>query len=235
MADRERRYEHLYGQELQDLMQKAPVAWLPLGILEHHGEHLPWGLDGLKAHGVCMRLAEKLGGVVLPAAHLAGIHGDPGEDADEADFRRRHGRIGDFMYREATFRTFLRETFDSLTNIGFRVIVAYTGHYPSVQTRVLKQAADAFTAGGGAVVIPFWEPLACGDGDHGGKYETSIYMALEPGGARLEAVREDKTGRPGYYRGRNVQDEASAAFGEQALAQVAEFLGKRVCEALGLE
>jgi creatinine amidohydrolase len=223
----ERRYEMLYGEELFRLMREQPVAWLPLGILEQHGEHLPWGLDGLKAHAICLRLAQRLGGVVLPANHLAGVHGDC-RDADESEFRRRHAAIGDLLYREQTFRTYLQETFDGLGNMGFRVIVAYTGHYPEVQTRILQEVAEAFTAKGGATVIPFWEPLACGGGDHGGKWETSIFMALAPEGVRLDAVRDDRTGQAGYYRGQDVRSHASAAFGEQALAQIEAYLGEAI-------
>ncbi len=104
MKQTERRYEHLYGAELFDLIQERPLAWLPLGILEKHGWHLPWGLDGLKAHAVCLRLAKKFGGVVLPAIHLASVHGNRRE-ADENEFRSRHAAVGDFLYREETFRT----------------------------------------------------------------------------------------------------------------------------------
>jgi creatinine amidohydrolase len=223
----ERRLELLYGEELFCRIKERPLAWLPLGILEAHGEHLPWGLDGLKAHAVCLRLAERLGGVVLPAHHLAGVHGDC-RDGDETAFRRRHAAIGDLLYREQTFRTYLHETFDGLANIGFRVIVAYTGHYPKVQTLILSEVAAAFTATGAATVIPFWEPLACGEGDHGGKWETSIYLALAPEEVRLDAIRDERTGRSGYYRGQDVRRYASAAFGEQALAQVEAYLGEAV-------
>ncbi len=60
MKQTERRYEWLYGDELFDLIDEQPLAWLPLGILEKHGGHRPWGLDGLKAHAVCTRLATEL-------------------------------------------------------------------------------------------------------------------------------------------------------------------------------
>jgi creatinine amidohydrolase len=244
MTQTERRYEYLYGDELFDLIQECPLAWLPLGILEKHGGHLPWGLDGLKAHAVCLRLAKRLGGVVLPATHLAGIHGDCRE-ADESTFRSRHATIGDFLYREETFRTFLTETFDSLANIGFRVIVAYTGHYPDIQTRILKEAAETFTAtsplppfeggiegGCRVVVIPFWEPLACGEGDHAGKWETSLYLALAPDAVRLDAIADERTGQAGYYRGQDVRTHTSKAFGERALAQVEAYLTEAVERAL---
>lgn len=229
MAITERRYERLYGEELFTLLLEKPLAWLPLGILESHGAHLPWGLDGLKAHAVCLRLADRLGGVVLPANHFAGIHGDSAKEEEKA-FRKRAAEIGDLLYSEKLFRAFLLQTFDSLANLGFRVIVAYSGHYPLVQTEVLRQVAQEFTASGEAVVVPFWEPLACGDGDHGGKWETSIYLALAPEEVRLEAAREDRDGHLGYYRGQKM-DQASAAFGEQALAQIETYLEQAVTRA----
>jgi creatinine amidohydrolase len=229
---RERRYELLYGEELYRLMRERPLAWLPLGILEHHGEHLPWGLDGLKAHAVCLRLAERLGGVVLPAQHLAGVHGDC-RDTDDDSFRRCHAAAGDLLYREQTFRTYLWETVDSLANLGFRVIVAYSGHYPEVQTRLVQEVADAFTRTGAATVISFWEPLACGEGDHGGRWETSIYLALAPEAVRVEAIREERTGQAGFYRGQDVRSHASASFGEQALAKIETYLADAVRAAFG--
>ena len=96
---------------------------------------------------------------------------------------------------------------------------------------IVRETAEAYSASGKAVVIPFWEPLACGDGDHGGKWETSIYMAVAPGAARLDAVREDRTGEPGIYRGQNVPEHSSVEFGEKALAQVEAYLA----EAIGRE
>jgi creatinine amidohydrolase/Fe(II)-dependent formamide hydrolase-like protein len=178
-----------------------------------------------------MRLAERLGGVVLPATHLGGVHGDCRE-ADEGAFRRRFAAIGDLLYREETFRQFLHETFDGLANVGFRAIVAYTGHYPAVQTRILREAAEAFTATGAAIVIPFWEPLACGEGDHGGKWETSIYLALAPDAVRLDAIRDERTGQAGHYRGQDVRSHASVALGEKALAQVEAYLTEAVERAM---
>ena len=227
MAGNECRYEWLYGDELFERIRERPLAWLPLGILEKHGGHLPWGLDGLKAHAVCMRLADRLGGVVLPASHLAGIHGDC-RKKDERAFRQSHREVGDLLYREATFRTFLDESFDGLANLGFEVIVAYTGHYPDVQTQILREAAETFSAAGSATVIPFWEGLACGEGDHAGKWETSIYLALDPGAVRLDAIRDEDTGRAGYYRGQDVRGHTSEAFGREALARVEDYLAGAV-------
>jgi creatinine amidohydrolase/Fe(II)-dependent formamide hydrolase-like protein len=164
--------------------------------------------------------------VVLPTSHLAGIHGDG--DGDDASLRQRRAAQGDLLYREQSFRVFLEETFDGLANLGFRAIVAYTGHYPTIQTRLLQEAAEASTAQGGATVIPFWEPLACGAGDHGGKWETSIYLALAPEAVRLDAIRDERTGQPGHYRGQDVRGQASAALGEQALEWIEAYLTEAI-------
>jgi creatinine amidohydrolase len=225
------RYEYLYGEELFDLIQKCPLAWVPMGILEKHGGHLPWGLDGLKAHAICLELAQKIGGVVLPASHLSGIHGDRKDETEET-FLRRRAKAGDFLYAEALFRHFLEQTFHSLVNIGFEVIVAYTGHYPNIQTQILRDVAEGFTKLGRANVIPFWEPLACGEGDHAGKWETAIYLALKPDEVRLEDVCDEATGRAGFYRGKDVGNQASKALGQKALAQVEAYLSAAVGKAL---
>jgi len=37
-AGQERRWEMLYGREFYVLLKKRPLAWLPLGILEKHGD-----------------------------------------------------------------------------------------------------------------------------------------------------------------------------------------------------
>lgn len=230
---RERRYEWLYGDELRRAMRELPLAWVPLGVLEEHGAHLPWGLDALKAHAVCLRMAARIGGVVLPPCHFAGIHGDARPGADD-EWRAGAAEAGDMLYTEATFRALLRETFQALANVGFRVVVAYTGHYPTVQTTAVADVA-AECSTDGVSVVPFWEPLACGGGgDHGGKWETSIFMALRPGAARLYAVSDPHTGDAGHYRGQRVAETASAALGEWALERIEEYLAAAIADAFGL-
>ena len=61
-----RRYEELRPDELVRAVQTCPVLFWPLGLIEHHGWHLPVGLDGLKAERICIRIAEYTGGVLLP-------------------------------------------------------------------------------------------------------------------------------------------------------------------------
>ena len=68
------RYELMLGREATEAITGFPVGYLPVGCLERHGDHLPMGLDIIKAHGVCCLLGQVLGGVVFPPHFYAGIH-----------------------------------------------------------------------------------------------------------------------------------------------------------------
>ena len=59
-------YEELRPEELVQRVQEMPVAYLPLGTLEWHGPHMPLGADGIQSKELFVRVAEKVGGVVLP-------------------------------------------------------------------------------------------------------------------------------------------------------------------------
>ena len=62
-------FELLLPQERRAIVAQRPVAYIPLGTLEWHREHLPVGLDALTSHGLCLRAAMQDGGVVLPPLH----------------------------------------------------------------------------------------------------------------------------------------------------------------------
>ena len=58
-------YEELLPEECVQRIQEMPVAYLPLGTLEWHGPHMPLGADGIQSKELFVRVAEKVGGVVL--------------------------------------------------------------------------------------------------------------------------------------------------------------------------
>ncbi len=213
----ERRYEYIYGGELQALIAERPLAWVPLGILEKHGEHLPWGLDALKAHGVCMHLADKLGGAVLPATHLAGVHQE--WDPDPKVAKKMMAEVGDFYLRERTFRMLLQDTIVGLANIGFEVIVLYTGHYPDMQIEIVQDEATKATQAGVAHVIGFDERSHFKDGDHAGKWETAIYMAVD-GKVRMNKVKPEQGGQLGYWTESSPPTDANKEFGKEVLQKL---------------
>ena len=63
-------YAELTPKEFRKRLKAAPIAYLPLGTLEWHGEHLPLGSDGIQARGFLEELARRVGGIVLPMLFL---------------------------------------------------------------------------------------------------------------------------------------------------------------------
>ena len=67
------RWEYLTPPEFKKLVKEEQICILPLGILERHGEHLPYGTDGLSVHAIACRAP----GQYAPDAHA--VHGDGGQ------------------------------------------------------------------------------------------------------------------------------------------------------------
>ena len=65
-------YEELKPSELEKEIKNNPIAYWPLGLIEHHGWHLPIGFDGIKAYQFCKKLAEKNCGLILPTMWWGG-------------------------------------------------------------------------------------------------------------------------------------------------------------------
>ena len=49
------RLERLRPAGVDAALERASVAWIPLGALEYHAPHLPIGTDGFTAHGLRSR------------------------------------------------------------------------------------------------------------------------------------------------------------------------------------
>lgn len=225
----ERRYEQLYGDERRELIVEKSLAWVPLGILEKHGEHLPWGLDAMKAHAVCMHLAERIGGVVLPANHLAGVH-EPWV-ADPEKNLQWQAAVGNFYLRAETFRMLLEDIVRGLTTVGYRLIVLYSGHYPSLQRQIVQEVVAWATRSDLSPVIGFDEYSFFGEGEHAGKWETSLYLALG-GEVRSKAIRDDQADVVGFWPSNSPPTEASATFGQIALERMNEHFRHCISEVL---
>lgn len=165
------RYEELRPDQLASLVASAPVAFWPLGLLEHHGWHLPLGLDELKAERFCRRVAVQTGGVLLPTMWWGGGGG--------------HGSFMWTVYQpEDAAERILVRTVERLVAFGFRAIVLFAGHYPwqgilqrtippfeSLHPEVLFVWGTETNIGGKDLPLP---------GDHAAREETSYGLALHP-------------------------------------------------------
>src|SRR3990170_5235388 len=101
------RYEEMLPHEVVEAREKCPIAYVPIGGIEWHGEHNCLGLDTVKAHALAMRCAEVGGGLAMPAlfwgenreSHLMEANGDPeGKIAEKMNLPRESFRPG-YMQR----------------------------------------------------------------------------------------------------------------------------------------
>ncbi len=105
-------------------MARAPVAWVPMGALEFHADHLPNGTDGITGQGLLVRAAERLGGVVLPWSYLTlGTLALPWS----------------FRYEPPLVAEALRQTIRQLPAYGVRLAVVHTGHGPLDLAHLIKR------------------------------------------------------------------------------------------------
>jgi creatinine amidohydrolase len=183
------RYQELRPDQLAELIEAAPIAFWPLGLLEHHGWHLPVGLDGLKAEHICTRVAERTGGVLLPTMWW-------GAGGGHGDFLWTH-----YQSQEAA-EAILVHTVDQLIAYGFRVLVLLAGHYP--WRTILDRHLPALQKTHPEVLFLWGTEMDVGGeirlpGDHAAREETSYGLALFPQWVDLDALRpgRDASAWPG--------------------------------------
>src|SRR5947208_1594095 len=67
---RSHRLELMHPDEIVAERKRTPIAYIPVGPLEWHGPHLPYGTDMLHAYWLALGAVRKTGGVVLPPLPL---------------------------------------------------------------------------------------------------------------------------------------------------------------------
>jgi creatinine amidohydrolase len=226
----ERRYERLHPAELRAAVERAPIAFVPVGTLEFHGEHLPFGVDSFEAHALCLRAAELAGGVVLPSVYLA-------SGCLDLPFT--------LSFEPELVHAWVGATVDRLADRGFTVVVVLTGHGPLDLNHLLKRVcveAEERHSGLAAYALCWLELNAArltepeaGEPtcvDHAARVETSWMLALEPDLVRLDRLPDDPEAATVGVYGRNPRFTASADFGERQIAAAAELLAARAGELL---
>jgi creatinine amidohydrolase len=182
-AAREVRLERLHPQEIDQALQSCPTLFQPLGTIEWHGLHNIVGLDAIKAHHLCVRAAERGGGLVAPAVY-GGVGGldqphtfvmEPENDVHSVLLSPWLEKLG----REAARQ-------------GFRAVVFLTGHYGAAQQIVVRDTAVRLSRSLGIPVLGTPEYMLALDvgyrGDHAAWGETSLMMYLDPANVDLSRL-----------------------------------------------
>lgn len=196
---RTRQMQYLRPDEILREMRQTPVAYLPLGLLEWHGPHLPLGVDALNAETVCKLAADDSGGLVWPAQYFGTERERDPDLLDALGFERDAYIVGmDFPANslpspyasEEAFALIVREQFRMIAQMGFKVIIAVSGHGATNQLETLKRLAAEFNAAGQARVLvemPFVVDdsgvMAVG---HASRIETAVMLAIAPETVNLD-------------------------------------------------
>jgi creatinine amidohydrolase len=169
------RYAELLPEELEGIWRDRPAAYCAWGALEWHGPHLPLGLDGLVAERFAERLAEQVGGVLLPTMWLP-ITALPHDYS--------------LSIRAEGVKGIWRDLLDGLHRAGARVICLISGHYAQGHEIELYHASvDAMHAHPNLRVLSATPLELLGRDDyldHAGRWETAQLLNIRPDLVHLE-------------------------------------------------
>jgi creatinine amidohydrolase len=224
------RLERLRPDEIAAALERAPIAWIPLGALEFHAPHLPNGTDGFTGHAVAVGAAERLGGVVLPWSYLTiGTLALPWS----------------FRYDPVLVAESLRQTLRQLPAHGVRLAVVHTGHGPLDLNHLIKRVCAEVEAEGiglralGLCYLELNAVLGTGLGtdwpvavDHGSTMETSWAAALEPDLVATDRLPDDRGASIVGVYGPNPRFTADAAVGAAQIAAASDLLAQRAAAVL---
>lgn len=138
MTKQKVKYTELRPEEFRTRLNKMPLAYLPLGTLEWHGEHLPLGADSIQSEALMIACAQQLGGIVLPALFLGPDRRMDMEDGsyligmDYAKSTSPNKQLTGSCYwvNNDFFKSLLENILEQLRRTGFKAVYA-DGHGPS--------------------------------------------------------------------------------------------------------
>ena len=203
--------------QLEKAIRDFPVVYVPFGLIEWHGRHLPLGNDALKAHAILVKAAEHAGGVVYPPVYF------------------HDGFPKQFLIPVLT------ELFERLKKTGFRVILGVSGHNVQGQIDMIDKAlapvvADGTVAGAGLWEITLSQGAESGT-DHAAKWETSNMMFLYLDLVDLAALGDGPLALnmkpPDGIGGQDPRKHASAEVGRRNIELASRAIAKKARELLG--
>ena len=208
------------------------IALLPVGALEQHGPHLPLDTDTVLATGVARRIADRVGGWLLPAIGYG--------EAWSAE-----AWAGTISLSAQTLQRSIEDVARGLKRIGVAGLVTVNGHFgnraPIAAASYPLPVLQLDYPGIEAAAAEFCVSKPAGPGFyHADEVETSMMLALAPEGVRMErAVAEypvfpaDLGTRPMQLRDFN----SSGVFGDPRPATAAtgeKIIGRIVAESVSL-
>jgi creatinine amidohydrolase len=195
------RFELLRPAEIIGERERFPVVFQPLGPLEWHGPHLPYGTDPLHAETVARRTAQAIGGIVMPTLYWGAERERSPAGLKQLGFKGDEWIIGmDFpansmksMYSmEDVFALIIRARIELLIDQAYKLIVLVNGHGAANHMATLDRLAREYTGLSPAHLLftTAFDPSPDGTYNigHADALETSLMMAIQPDSVDVEAL-----------------------------------------------
>lgn len=219
--------QYLRPRQLEEAMCRFPVVYVPFGLIEWHGRHLPLGNDAMKAHAILVKCAEQFGGVVYPPVyfpHAAYNHGKSELLGTDRDWKL----------------SMVTALFAGLKRTGFRVIIGVSGHNIQTQIELINEALKPVVADGTITGIGLWEMSLSrceeSNSDHAAKWETSNMMFFYPDLVDMAELGSGPLAPdmqpPDGIGGLDPRAHASAAVGRRNSELAAAAIGRKAKELL---
>jgi creatinine amidohydrolase len=223
-------YQELTPDEFSIRLARCPVAYLPLGTIEWHSNHLPLGSDGLQSQGFFEKLAAEAGGIVLPMLFIGPdgydtlINGHEYYGMDCASVFSKQGNYpiqqlkgSAYWVPDSTFDNMMNGIMKQLSRAGFKIVVAH-GHGPS--TNYIGSHTRQFKEKYNLTVMNCWgndSSDLCLQCDHAAANETSIMMYLHPELVQIKNLPADTAVWPLGMLGNDPRTHASSRYGSQII------------------
>jgi creatinine amidohydrolase len=222
-------YAELTPAEFRTRLAEAPVAYLPLGTLEFHGEHMPLGSDAIQPAEFFKEIATEAGGIVLPALFLGP---DRVETVSGTEYYGKdngnHASLETQQYEPQIltgsaywipgelFILIMEGILKQLKRQGFKILVAH-GHGPS--TRQVINHTQKWEEEFGMRIFNLWgsenDDWNGFMSDHGAMLETSVVMKYRQDLVQLENLPRNPGQWPTGIRGYDPRTYASAEKGDE--------------------
>lgn len=210
------------------------VAYIPLGTIEWHGEHLPIETDFMVAQKICELLSRKIKGYVLPPIYLATdksgkFKGKNFNGMDRHLMKKLQGSV--YYLKPKLFYEMISSLVQNLSEQNYSKIIIVTGHGGSKQIEALEKINKNHRR---VIFLNPYGNFKKSYGDHADIGELSLFWALYPEEMNKSLKRRIPRGDDYFvYAGHDPREKASSALGREILKQIMEDLLRRIRRATG--
>ena len=243
------KWEDMLPEEFYEEFDRAPIAYWSCGTMEEHGLQNALGTDLYISYEICLRAVEISGGILFPPVPFApaGIPGFSREELRSGEKQLYHPSL--WVSRELCQQIYV-ELLESIADMGFKVCMAHSGHWPGVL--LLQEIMEEkkghigemkFWGGGNGSLLKDVlaeerekDPLIEG---HGMMRETSMIMAVRADWVDVDrAQRINENPLPSQLKGQSAEKlarivSANAELGNRMLNIAAERMAMLAREMLG--